>query len=294
MPIVEVRAQVLWQCLTVLSEARGLTDDELAAIDELERSVVSSDGGRLKLEWQTLRHRPGDRVDDLLWWEDGRLVGFVGLYSFGGSLELAGMVHPGARRRGLGSALLGAALRTAADRHVDRALLVVPRSTPAGREFAVAHGGTLDHSEHFLALGATPSTEDVRGDVTLRPVTPDDGEALRRIYSGAFGGGGPGYVSTVASDRQLVIEQAGAAVGMVRITTHDSTTGIYGFAVEPALQGRGIGRAVLTMLCAQVRREGSREVTLEVAVDNDRALGLYTAVGFEPRATEDYYGLATT
>jgi len=274
----------------MLHEARGLTEPELAAIAELERRVVVSDGGRLKLEWQTLRHRPGDRVDDLLWWEDGRLLGFVGLYPFGGPLELAGMVDPAARRRGIGRALLDAALRTAAERHVDRVLLVVPRSTPAGREFALCHGGALDHSEHFLALGDTPSTDNVRDDVILRPATPEDDEVLRRIYLSAFGEGSPGYVAD-PSARQLVIQQAGAAVGTLRITNDEGRTGIYGFGVEPALRGRGIGRAALAMVCAQVRGEGSREVTLEVAVGNDRALGLYISVGFEPRATEDYYAI---
>jgi ribosomal protein S18 acetylase RimI-like enzyme len=279
----------------VLNEARELTDHELAAIAELEQSVVAGDGGRLKLEWQTLRHNPGDRVNDLLWWEDGRLLGFVGLYSFGDPLELAGMVHPAARRRGIGSALLGAALGVAAERELDRALLVVPRSTPAGRAFALSHGGTLHHSEHFLALGATPSTAAGRGDVTLRPATPDDSEALHRFYSAAFGPGGAGYVGSDPSGRQLVIEQAGVAVGTVRTTTDKGRVGIYGFAVDPAFRGRGIGRAALTMVCAQarddvrddVRGEGSAEVTLEVAVGNDRALSLYTSVGFEPRATED-------
>jgi ribosomal protein S18 acetylase RimI-like enzyme len=32
-------------------------------------------------------------------------------------------------------------------------------------------------------------------------------------------------------------------------------------------------------------------VHLEVAVDNDHALGLYTSLGFAPISTEDYYTL---
>jgi ribosomal protein S18 acetylase RimI-like enzyme len=31
-----------------------------------------------------------------------------------------------------------------------------------------------------------------------------------------------------------------------------------------------------------------------VDVENDRALGLYTSVGFEPITTEDYYALPLT
>lgn len=63
----------------VLEQAFGLGSPELQAIADLEQVVVDGDGGRLKLEWGTLRARSGDRVEDLLWWERGQLLGFVGL-----------------------------------------------------------------------------------------------------------------------------------------------------------------------------------------------------------------------
>ena len=94
----------------MLEQALGLSPRALDAIAELERSVVAADGGRLKLEWGRLRRRAGDRVEDLLWWDRDRLIGFLGIYGFGSSLELAGMVAPDARRRGIGTALLDAAV----------------------------------------------------------------------------------------------------------------------------------------------------------------------------------------
>jgi hypothetical protein len=75
----------------VLEQSAGLTSEALQTIAELERQVVAADGGRLKLEWENLRACVGDRVEDLLWWEDGRLLGFLGIYTFGASPELAGM-----------------------------------------------------------------------------------------------------------------------------------------------------------------------------------------------------------
>jgi hypothetical protein len=67
----------------VLEQAPGLSSRALQAIADLERLVVDADGGRLKLEWGTLRARSGDQVEDLLWWEDGRVLGFLGVYAFG-------------------------------------------------------------------------------------------------------------------------------------------------------------------------------------------------------------------
>jgi ribosomal protein S18 acetylase RimI-like enzyme len=75
----------------------------------------------------------------------------------------------------------------------------------------------------------------------------------------------------------------------LRLSGAVERTAIFGFAVDPARQGQGIGRAVLQRVCAQLRSEGVRQVTLEVEVDNDAALGLYTSVGFEQQVTEDYF-----
>jgi len=40
------------------------------------------------------------------------------------------------------------------------------------------------------------------------------------------------------------------------------------------------------------RADDARRIGLEVAVENDHALGLYTSVGFTSVSTEDYYALS--
>ena len=80
----------------MLEMSRGLSARALSALSALEKRTVTADGGRLKLEWGTLRTRPGQQVDDLLWWDGDQLLGFLGLYSFDGrTVELAGMVDRG-------------------------------------------------------------------------------------------------------------------------------------------------------------------------------------------------------
>ena len=280
----------------MLTSAAGLTERDLDAIADLERRVVAADGGRLKLEWGTLRSRSGERVDDLLWWEQEQLRGFLGLYRFGSAtLELAGMVDPLVRRRGIGSALLRSASGLAEARGCAELLIVAPRSTPAGRGFAIASGATLAHSEHYMELRGTPADTPRDPDITVRPATVADEAGVRRVVAAAFGDD-PSDVSVPLSDRadrQLVVERAGAVVGALRLSPRArDATGIYGFAVDPGYQGRGIGREALRRVSRQVRDEGAERVTLEVATTNERALGLYTSVGFERVATEDYYLLS--
>ncbi len=277
-------------------EARGLTGPQLDAIADLERRVVAHDGGRLKLEWGVLRERPAGEVNDLLTWRDDTLVGFCGIYHFAGELELAGAVDPDRRRTGIGSSLLSLALGHVARRGASRALLVAPAATGSGRRFALAKGATLDHSEHHLELDGPPrgplepraSTAGLR----VRPARDNaDGEAIAPILRAAFGEHAAYAGQTGSSDLALVVERDGEVVGTLRLDLSGEPAGIYGLAVRPDVRRQGIGRAVLHEACLEARRHGAQAVSLEVEADNDHALGLYTSVGFELRATEDYFAL---
>ena len=90
-----------------------------------------------------------------LWWRSG--CSAFGIYGFGASPELAGMVAPDARRRGIGSALLELLCRYAASASIGSRCWScrASRSRAAG---AGSRGGTLDHSEHHLVLSGEPAS----------------------------------------------------------------------------------------------------------------------------------------
>lgn len=277
--------------------ARALTAGALAALAGLEERTSAADGGRLKLEWGTLRARAGVDVEDLLWWDGERLLGFLGLYTFGPpSVELVGMVDPAARRRGIGGALLDAALPLCRERGLGPALLVVPRTSMAGRALALGRGATLDHSEHALVLHGPPAEGPSDPRVTVRTAGSADVPELSRLLAAAFGSA-PGHLAgrlDSESERTLVVQLDGDPVGTVRLTVEGDRGGVYGFAVDPIHQGRGIGRDVLRRVCHQLRRDGVGRIDLEVEVANDHALALYTSLGFVRVTTEDYFALPLT
>lgn len=278
----------------MLELARGLSPHALREVAKLEQRTLAVDGGRLKLEWGVLNARAGRDVEDVLWWDGDRLLGFVGLYAFSPpTVELAGMVDPAARRRGIGTELIDAALPVCRDRGYAQVLLVTPRSSAAGEAFALGRGAVLEHSEHALVLAGPPAGGPHDPQVSLRRATPADASEISRLLTAAFGGAPPAVLERLASEsaRTLLAEVGGSAVGTVRLTRENDMGSVYGFAVDPAWQGRGIGRDVLRRVCRQLRQEGAQRVCLEVAVENERALGLYTSIGFDQATTEDYYAL---
>ena len=129
--------------------------------------------------------------------------------------------------------------------------------------------------------------------ITLRLATMDDVVDIGHILKAGFGYE-PGDVAARLNspgEQDTIIELNGQTVGYVRLTLDDDRGGVYGFVVEPSLQGKGIGRDVLRRVCVQLREQGATKVGLEVAVENERALGLYTSIGFERVTTEEYFRL---
>lgn len=281
----------------MLDRAAGLSSRALLAIADLERRVIEADGGRLKLEWGALRRRSGGSVEDLLWWEDDRLLGFLGLYGYGSTLELAGMVAPDARRRGVATALLDAAVPLCRARECRQMLLIVPRPSVGGRRLAQHRGGVLEHSEHALILSGAPTDGPRDPALSLRVASATDVPFLARVLEAGFGWPAPDDLPArldSPGQRTLVIERHDSAVGTLRVNRDGGEARIHGFVVDPPWQGRGIGRDALRRACEELRAEGASRIGLEVAVDNDRALGLYTSIGFEPVTTEDYFALPMT
>lgn len=279
----------------MLEAAHGLSPVALSAIADLERRVLAVDGGRLKLEWGVLRRRTEEKVDDWLWWDGEQLLGFVGRYGFGGpKLELTGMVDPAARHRGIATALLDAALAACAADGLDDAWLIVPGDSVGGRALVAKRGGELDHSEHALVLNGEPASGPTDPAITLRDATPEDVPELLRIADSAFDWTPPDIYDRLTSPTSwtIIVERDGHAVGTLRASLTDDVGAVHGFAVDKPLQGKGIGRDVLRRVCHDLRSRGADRVELEVAVENEHALGLYTSLGFAPVITEDYYTLS--
>ena len=83
-----------------------------------------------------------------------------------------------------------------------------------------------------------------------------------------------------------------APIGALNLTIDESGSGIYGFGVLPEYRGRGYGRQILARAIEYAQAVERPPIFLEVAPENDAALGLYTSVGFRETHRYDYFILA--
>jgi hypothetical protein len=141
------------------------------------------------------------------------LLGFLGSYGFGSSLELTGMVAPHARRRGIGTALLDAALPLCRGLDYRKALLIVPRHSEAGMRLALRRDAVFDHSEHALVLSGDPPSGPHEPGLRVRPAAAADIPVVSHLLEVGFGEPAPDDLAGRLSSphgRVLVVELSGS------------------------------------------------------------------------------------
>ena len=282
-----------------LIESRGLDAAELDEIRQLAQVCNQHDGLDLKLVWSMLRSRPADQLNDFLYYADGRLVGFLALFSFNSREgEISGMVHPEYRQRGIFSALFEAACQEGRRRGIPSFLLIAEQASSAGQAFVRRLATSYYHSEYKMVLEEPrlPATFNER--LLFRPAIAGDLPALAHITAQAFHmpeSDVDWYNEKIlerASHRYYVGEIDGVVIGKIDVDLSAERGFIFGFAIVPECQGRGYGRQILAQTVQEIRNSGRQHVELEVATENKQALSLYQSCGFKETGSYDYYRFA--
>ncbi|TCL54033.1 acetyltransferase (GNAT) family protein [Hydrogenispora ethanolica] len=275
-----------------LLSRQGLTGPELEQIRELEAACAERQPLNMKLNWEMLTERPAGETNDFLYYEAGRLVGFLGLYGFATQpreIEATGMVHPDWRRRGIFGWLFAAAHRECQSREVERLLLISERASAPGIRFAEASGGQYAFSEYRMRFdGRTVPDFPARG-LRLRQATAADRPVLQQIDAVCFGLAEDDSGGLERCQATYLAEAEGRVVGKIGLLQEGEDAYIFGFGIRPEFRGQGYGREALSLTLRQALAGPVRSVILEVAVQNERALSLYQSCGFERITAYDYY-----
>lgn len=277
-----------------LDTRRTLSEDERrdasAIVDACRR-----DGLRLKLHLDRL---PDDgEAQAIVARRDGVLAGFCTLDS-GRDMELCGAVHPDHRRRGVGRALLAAALAESSRRGRKRALVICEDASLAGVALLSAAGAARAFAEHRMELAARcPAPVSARG-LTVRRAAPADAADVARVIARTMDDdeidvlGGIEVAMSDPAQRVYMAHAEGLAVAALRVVFGSGRAYIYGFGVLPGHRRRGIGRWFLAEVIAALQSEGNDRIALEVETENVAAVSLYRSMGFAEITTYGYYAVA--
>lgn len=270
-----------------------LTNEQLQQIKEL-KSVCEKEGGyELKLNEDMLETRDSKSKEDFFHYEDGKLVGFLGCYGFGNKIEMTGMVHPDYRRKGIFTTLFGAAIAEVKKREISTILLNAPSHSQSAKEFLKSIPCTFEVAEYQMKWEAGELYDDPA--LTIRPSTSqEDFESEIQLEVACFGfteqeaRSFNERMKELNSEDMFIIEAEGRTSGKIRVSKANGEAWIYGFAVSPELQGKGIGRKALSKV-VKMETEKGLSVFLEVEARNAHALRLYESCGFRSYHSQDYY-----
>ena len=304
--------------MTSIGWRAGLSDDEQRKIRELIAAATAVDG-IAPVGDQVLRELPHDRTKHLLAGDGDGVSGYLNLTEAPGMAEL--VVHPDARRRGIGAAMARTGLSEGGDgaRIWAHGNLEPARATAAALHLVVARE-LLQMRRPLTELPAATVPEGVRIATYSGPA--DDAELLR-VNNAAFAWHPEqsGWTEADIAERRAepwfdpaglfmaVDEGTGKLLGFHWTKVHADDLGeVYIVGVDPAAQGRGIG-ATLTLIGlhhlaerlsrgssapsalrprgssapSALRPRGSSPATvmLYVEADNSAAVKTYRRLGFD-------------
>jgi mycothiol synthase len=270
--------------------------DFLQQIELIAAAAEATDGVAPLDEatWLTLRNRP-DQVR--CWVRDDAFALLI-------RGELSVVVHPDARRRGVGGRLLTEVL---ADVGEGKLAAWLHGDHPAARRLAARHG--FDRVRELWVMRRPlsvplPELTEPEG-ITLRGFRAGDEDELLRVNSRAF----VGHPEQGAMDAANLAERMaepwfdpeglivavadGRMLGFHWTKRHSPGLGeVYVVAIDPEAQGRGLGRALTLAGLHHLASRGLDEVLLYVESDNAPAVAVYSRLGFThaPADTHLMYG----
>lgn len=96
------------------------------------------------------------------------------------------------------------------------------------------------------------------------------------------------YASVPGVSIDFARSERGETIGYIGTTSLGSWGHLDRIAVDPALQGRGYGRALLDLSIERLRAGGARRVALSTQASNTISRALYESVGFRRSSSHDY------
>ena len=286
----------------------GLTDDEQGRIREIIAAARAFDGVA-PVGDQVLRELSQDRTRHLLAVGGDQIVGYLNLAPAGEEAQAMAelVVHPSARRHGIGSAMAREGLAEGGD----GARIWAHGNIGPARAVAASLGLVVEREllQMRRPLADLPQVTIPDGVRIGTYSGPSDDAELLRVNNAAFAWHPEqgGWTDADIAERRgepwfdpdgifLAVDEAtGALLGFHWTKVHNSDLGeVYVVGVDPAAQGRGLG-ATLTLVGLHhlsERLSDSRRPTvmLYVEADNSAAVKTYQRLGFEVSAVDTAYG----
>ena len=275
-----------------LGEPQIVLGDEIAV---LTPDVV----GRLRLPWDarfTLREladianarpslsvwnqRTGEFLIGSQWRRRREIAGIVELYASGGAVDLIDGFCALAGRQGMTLAVASEQLER---RH--GGFYVQARLEPI--EDIVIYELTHIRSKAQRSGGLTFTSVDMNDAARVEELIQLDHAAFPWLWWNSDEEFAE-YAAAPGGRMDVALDEGGRAIAYVGITRFRSWGHLDRIAVDPSIQGQGLGRKALDYAVSSLAAAGASRVGLSTQARNTRSRSLYESYGFRRSASRDY------
>lgn len=275
-------------------------------INQLQERCIAHDGTALKLEMDYKLGVAGGKngvedINEFMYFDGERLIGYIGICSFGGPWEVNGVVDPEYRGQGVFAKLFELVQAEAKRRNAGGMLLLSDRQSDLGQKFIAKTGAKYNHSEYEMYLKGEPVLLD--SGLSFRKATNADAMEIARQNAIYFNDElemeiNPEDMILPEEEEKrgmtcYLVEKDGEIVGKVNLQLTSKVGAIFGLGVLPEHRRKGYGRGLLLLAIEKLKEAEAKEIMLQVAAENANALNLYKSCGFVETSTMDYYYLDT-
>lgn len=279
--------------LMLLTTTNQLNEKQLQDLEHLKLSTKSADGSIPNL-YMHLLQQPRTLPTISLYYEQEQLIGFLSIYFFyEDAVEIALLVEPKARRKGIAKQLLQQML-TLVQKHNYSKLIF---SSPAhlNERWLPELGFSYRHSEYYMERHNLTPLLDHHKKLNFQTATVEHIPQLCLLDEACFHKTKaelePRF-NHIISDRsyQIILAfEKNQLVGKAHLRWQNTGATLSDIAIFPDRQGQGLGTALIAHCINYALSEGKPHLNLDVETHNQKALELYTRLGFFTQNACDYW-----
>lgn len=233
----------------------------------------------------------------LLHYEQGTLLGFLSVYFFyDDAVEVSIIIHPDARRKKIATTLLQAILPLIQSQHYK----ILIFSTPADlhSSWLVEKQFAYKHSEYYMERNDLHPILAGQQAISCRTATREDILHLCSLDEACF----PQKQSNIQQrfehlfsghDYQIILAvYKNQVIGKAHMRWQEQRVTLSDIAIIPQQQGQGFGTELIIYCINLALSEGIHILDLDVETHNQKALNLYTRLGFVTKNACDYWSIS--
>lgn len=277
----------------MITSTPQLNPIQMHDLKDLKSLCIKNDGNVPNL-YPHILSQPRTLPAALLAYARGRLIGFLSVFFFyEESVEISLLIAPTERRKGLAKKLLRAIIPLIQSYNFPTLIF----SSPSGLndEWLSHLGFTYQHTEYHMKRDTLSPLLNPGHPGIIRSMEESDVPALIHLDEVCFSKKQVesqerfNYLINDKSYQIFVMLENNHPVAKAHLRWESGGATLSDIAVLPSLQGQGLGTSLIAHCINFALSDGKPHINLDVETNNERALHLYTRLGFLKANSCDYW-----